>query len=142
MHLPAIYRPYKPASYLSGRPQDVHIHHSTYRRDRCQRRCSFCRGFAVSRRPQQPIIFRDAGSARLRTKRKIETNIAARLIIASFDRPLLASPRIVKVFAVPWGQMIGRPAAWVANEKSSGSGDRYAMPKGVGLPPHGTISIT
>ena len=57
------------------------------------------------------MSFRDAGSVRLRTKRKIETNIAARLIIASFDRLLLASPRFVKVFVVPWGQMIGRPAA-------------------------------
>ena len=38
----------------------------------------------------------------------METNIAARLMIASFDRPpLLASPRIVKVFAATWGEMIG-----------------------------------
>jgi hypothetical protein len=62
----------------------------------------------------------------------METNIAARLIIASFDRPLLASPRTLKVFAGPWGEMIGRPAAWVTNEKSSGNGDRRAMPKEVG----------
>lgn len=70
----------------------------------------------------------------------METNIAARLIIASFDRPLLASPRIVKVFAVPWGQMIGRPAAWVTNERSRMSGEICAMPNGVGLRIGGDIT--
>jgi hypothetical protein len=70
----------------------------------------------------------------------METNIAARLIIASFDRPLLASPRIVKVFAGTWVEMIGRPAAWVTNKRSRRSGNRRAMPKGVGVPPRGAIT--
>jgi hypothetical protein len=64
----------------------------------------------------------------------METNIAARLITASFDRPLLASPRIVKVFAGPWGEMIGRLAAWVTNERSRRNASRSAIPEGVKLP--------